>query len=285
MESQHRHHRHESESDPADLAELLDLDAEVLHGYLAEVLGWVQELAGPGPHDRLLDLGAGTGTGTLALAQRYPGAAITALDMSGYLLDRLRAKARDLGLADRVRAVEADLDAAWPDLDPVDLAWASSSLHHMADADQVLTTVFAALRPGGRLVVAELDSFPLFLPDDAGAGRPGLEARCHAVLAKARAEELPALGSGWGARIARAGFTVEAERHFPIHLTPPLPDATARYARASLRRLRSGLDDQVDVEDLAALDALIDGDGPESILRRDDLTVRAARTVWVARRP
>jgi hypothetical protein len=38
-------------------------------------------------------------------------------------------------------------------------------------------------------------------------------------------------------------------------------------------------------DDLAVLDTLIDSDGPDGVLQRDDLTVRTARTVWVARRP
>ena len=33
------------------------------------------------------------------------------------------------------------------------------------------------------------------------------------------------------------------------------------------------------------LDALLDGDGPGSVRRRPDLTVRATRSGWVARRP
>jgi hypothetical protein len=33
------------------------------------------------------------------------------------------------------------------------------------------------------------------------------------------------------------------------------------------------------------LDALVDGDGPGSVLRRDDLVMRTERTVWAARRP
>jgi len=88
----------------------------------------------------------------------------------------------------------------------------------------------------------------------------------------------------WGARLSKAGFTIEAERTFAIGLTPPLPASTGRYAQASLRRMRSGVDSRLSAGDLATLDALIDGDGPASVLRRDDLTVRAARTVWVARR-
>jgi hypothetical protein len=49
--------------------------------------------------------------------------------------------------------------------------------------------------------------------------------------------------------------------------------------------MRSGLDGQLSAGDLAAFDALIDGDGPDGVLRREDLVVRAARDAWVARRP
>jgi len=154
------------------MAELLDLDAEVLHSYLTEVTAWIHELAADRPRRGILDLGSGTGTGVLALLQRFEGSEAIALDVSAQLLDRLRNKARDLGVADRVRTVQVDLDAAWPGIDPVDLVWASSSLHHMADPDRALTEVFTALRPGGVLAVLEMDSFPRFLPDDLGIGRP-----------------------------------------------------------------------------------------------------------------
>jgi hypothetical protein len=155
----------------------------------------------------------------------------------------------------------------------------------MADPDRVLAGVFAALRPGGLLVVAEIVSFPLFLPDDLGLGRPGLEARCHAVLDERQAVELPHRGSDWGPRLSRAGFTIEAERPFVIDLSAPLPTASGRYAQASLRRIRSALDGRMSADDLAVLDTLIDSDGPDGVLQRRDLAVRTARTVWAARRP
>ena len=89
-----------------------------------------------------------------------------------------------------------------------------------------------------------------------------------------------------GARgCAQAGFTLEAERPFAIDLAPPLPAAAGRYAQASLRRIRSGLDGRLSADDLATLDTLLDSDGPDSILQRDDLTVRTTRTIWAARRP
>ena len=288
MESHPHHrdqhqHRPEGGTDEAALTELLDLDAEVLHEYLSEVIAWVRELAGDlPPRRRILDLGSGTGTGALALARRFEEADVIAVDVSAPRLDRLRAKARELGVDRRIRTVQADLDAGWPATGPVDVVWASNSLHHMADPDRVLAAVFAALRPGGVLAVAEIDSFPRFLPPDIG---PGLEERCHATLAESMAHQLPHLGSDWGPRLRKAGFLGEAERVFAIDLVAPLPAAAGRYAQLSLQRTRSALDGQISAADRATLDMLLDGDGPGSILRRGDLTVRTTRTVWVARRP
>ena len=294
---EHHHHEHHPGDDDVALAELLDLDAEVLGSYLSGVIDWIHELAAGWSCRRIIDLGCGTGTGALALLRRFADAEVVAVDVSAPMLARVQAKARDLGLADRVRTVQADLDAAWPavdsadldsaDLDSADLVWASNSLHHMADPDQVLGQVFGLIRPGGLLAVAEMDGLPRFLPDDLGPGlgRPGLEARCHDVLAAQRAEAVPLLGSDWGPRLAGARFVIETERTFAIDLKAPLAASAGRYAQASLRRMRSGLDGQMSAGDLAALDTLIDSDGPDGVLRRDDLRIRTERTVWIARRP
>ena len=75
------------------MAELLDLDAEVLHSYLSEVTAWIDALAAEPPH-RILDLGSGTGAGALALVRRFPGADIIAVDKSAPLLHHLGGKAR-----------------------------------------------------------------------------------------------------------------------------------------------------------------------------------------------
>jgi SAM-dependent methyltransferase len=281
----HGHHAHGASSgaDEAAMAEVLDLDGEVLHCYLHEVTAWIGGLAHGSAVRRILDLGCGTGTGTFALLEQFDRADAVAIDLSAYLLDHLGEQARRLGVADRIRTVQADLGSAWPVIDPVDLVWASSSLHHMEDPHPVLAEVRSLLRPGGLLVVAELESFPRFLPDDVGIGAPGLEARAHAIAAQRRAAALPHLGSDWGVHLSTAGFTVEAVRTFAIELNAPLPASTARYARASLVRMRTGLDGQMSPEDLAALDVLIGSDGDEGVLQRSDLTVEAKRTVWIAR--
>ena len=280
----HAAHQHGADHDGDGLAEILDLDAEVLAEHIASITAWLPVGAEAPRH--IVDLGCGTGAGTFALLKRFPRAEVTAVDTSTAHLDRLLAKAGAAGLADRVRTVQADLDAtAWPDLGTPELVWASASLHHMADPDRTLRQVRDALAPGGLFAVVELAAFPRFLPEDAPEDRPGLEERCHAALDRHHTEQLPHRGADWGSKLAAGGFTVEAERTVTVNIGPPHTDAVGRYALNSLRRLRGSAAPALTAEDLTALDQLLDPDSPHSILRRDDLTVRTERTVWAARRP
>ena len=291
----HSHHHHADSSDSADsadsdddwsaLADLLDLDGEVLHAYLAEAIAWVYQMAAGRPVRRILDLGCGTGNGALALAGCFGDAEVIAVDESGDLLTRLRAKARERGLDGRVQTVQADLDQAWPALGPVDLTWTSMALHHLADPDRALREIFAATRPGGLLAVAESTGPQRFLPDDIGLGRPGLEARAQAAVAEHHSGTMPYLGADWGPLVARAGFRGVQERAFGIELSAPLPAAAGRFAQANLRRVRTHLDGALAADDLATLDALIADDGPGSVVRRQDLAIRGTRTLWTATRP
>ena len=181
-------HEHDDEA----LTELLDLDGEVLRDYLDQATAWIAATAQP-PVTHIIDLGAGTGTGTFALLRRFPDAHVTAVDLDSRRLDRLRDRARDLGLSHRVTTVATDLDQPWPNLGPADsdrlrsgrgpadpdqpqpglgapdpdpghpwpgrgladLVWASMALHHVADPARTLTQIFGLLRPGGSLAVAE----------------------------------------------------------------------------------------------------------------------------------
>jgi SAM-dependent methyltransferase len=266
---------HEHSHGHSHLGELLDLDAEVLHEYHDEVITWIASLVPDA--ERIVDLGAGTGTGGLALAKQLPSAEVRAVDVDDAMLGRLRHKAHALGLADRVRTVTADLDQPWPDLGPADLVWASNSMHHMADPRRALGQILTTLRPGGLFALAELDSFPRFLVDSPDAT---LEARCQDAMDAARLEAGMHMNEDWSARLLEAGFTVDADRRFDVVLRPPLPPAAGRYARLSFERAREALDDRLSADDLADLDALM-----STVERRNDLTIRATRTVRVARRP
>jgi SAM-dependent methyltransferase len=278
----HGHHDHDHDGDDAGLAELLDLDGEVLHRYWDAVLDWVQQAA-PDAR-RIVDLGAGTGVGSVGLAERYATAEVFAVDASADMLGRIRHKAQPRGLSERIRTIEADLDEAWPDVENVDLTWASNSLHHLADPDRVLAALLAATTPGGILAVAEFGERLRYLPDDIGVGRPGLERRCLEALVEEQAHSLPEIGTDWAARLAAAGFDDVIERVFEVEFPPPLPRAGVEYARRWLERVRSALADRLDPDDLAALDVLL-ADGPQSLAQRDDLYVRGSRIVILGRRP
>jgi SAM-dependent methyltransferase len=266
-----------------DQADILDLDAEVLADHIASITAWLPLTTGS---RQIVDLGAGTGAGTFALLDHFPEAHVTAVDASAGHLQRLRATAHARGVQERVRTVQADLDVpAWPDLGSPDLIWASASMHHMADPGRALRAVHDVLAPGGLFALVELAGFPRFLPEDAPEERPGLEERGHAATDRHHAEHVPHRGADWGPMLTAAGFTVEAERTVTVRINATRNDAIGRYALASLWRLRAAAADTLTPEDLAALDRLLDTDGPHSILRRADLAVRTERTVWAARRP
>jgi SAM-dependent methyltransferase len=287
---QHRTHHdnhahrveHEHEHDPGhevDLADMLDLDAELFGSYLDDMTAWADKHAREVPH-RIVDLGAGTGTGSFALAKRFSQAEIVAIDSSASMLERIEASARRQGLTGRLRVVQADLDVAWPEVGAVDVAWAALSLHHVADPDRLLSDLFAALNPGGLLVVIEMDSLPRFLPDDVGHGRSGLETRLHDAMAQDDWNAHP----DWRASLERAGFAMAAQQTFDIVVDPAAP-SLERYARLFLSRARSALEDRLTSDDLDTLDHLLADESAHALLRRRDLTLRSSRTAWAARRP
>ncbi|SHG54031.1 Methyltransferase domain-containing protein [Jatrophihabitans endophyticus] len=267
--------------DDNHLADLLDLDGDTLPAYWTTATTWVAEHA-PDAH-RVLDIGAGTGVGTLALARALPNASLLALDTDEAMLARLREKAAAAGTADRVTTLRADLDDPFPRLDPVDVTWASMSLHHMADPERVLRDLRTVTSAGGLVAVAEFADPVRFLPDDLGVGRPGLETRLAAARLESHRHQLPHLGGDYAAMLTAAGFDLAGERVFDIAERPARPDLAARYARGWLGRQREHFGDRLTPEDHQTLAVLL-GDGPGSLERRDDLFLSARRTVLLARR-
>lgn len=283
MPHEHAHAQDRAGADTA-LPDLLDLDGTVLHAYWAGAVGLVRASA-PVDCRRVLDLGAGTGTGTFRLAAAFPEAAVVPVDADEQMLERIRVRARELGLGGRVHPVRADLDAGLPDVGTVDVTWASMSLHHLGAPDRLLAEVLAATRPGGLLAVAEFDEPLRFLPDDLGTGAAGLERRLLDRLAGRHAQELPELGADWAARLAGAGFADVRAREFAIDVAVrPGNPVALRYADAWLRRLRDGLADRLDEGDRDTLAVLLDGVGPQALRHRVDLRIHGTRTVTIARR-
>jgi SAM-dependent methyltransferase len=63
------------------------------------------------------------------------------------------------GLADRLRAIQADLTSDRLD-GTYDVVWSSMALHHVHDVDALFRAVAALLIAGGRLAIADLDRDP-----------------------------------------------------------------------------------------------------------------------------
>ncbi len=114
------------------------------------------------PHVRegmtVLEPGPGMGFFTLELARRVgPRGRVVAVDLQEEMLRGLRRRAARAGLAERIetrRAAERSLGV--DDLaGRVDLVLAFAMVHELPDADRFFAEVRRALRPGGRLLLAE----------------------------------------------------------------------------------------------------------------------------------
>jgi ubiquinone/menaquinone biosynthesis C-methylase UbiE len=120
----------------------------------AEPNRFVAEECAELPPGRALDLAAGEGRNAIWLAQR--GWTVTATDFSAVGLDKGRRLAEHAGVADRIAWVVADVTTTdWPaEFDLVVVAYLQ-----LVEAERraALLRGFAALQPGGRLVLIAHD--------------------------------------------------------------------------------------------------------------------------------
>jgi trans-aconitate 2-methyltransferase len=96
--------------------------------------------------ERVLDAGCGTGRVTAALVERLPRGHVIAVDGSPSMVDQARER-----LGPGVEVFVADLVELKLD-EPVDAILSTATFHWIADHDRLFERLFAALRPGGRIV-------------------------------------------------------------------------------------------------------------------------------------
>jgi ubiquinone/menaquinone biosynthesis C-methylase UbiE len=139
--------------------------------------------------DRCLDLGAGTGFLTLPLAGH--AGHVTAVDISPAMAQDLQQRAEEAG-HDNVESIAGDLNMLRIPAASLDVVVSNYALHHVTNPQkrELVARVHGWLKPGGRLVVADM----MF-------GR-GLGADDRKVLG-AKVKALAAKGPGGVWRIAK----------------------------------------------------------------------------------
>lgn len=106
------------------------------------------------PPARVADIGCGSGWSSIAIAQAYPLARVTGVDLDQASVTQANKNAAASGVADRVAFHLAD--AADPQLaGPFDLVCAFETIHDMTDPVAALAAMRALRAPGGIVLVAD----------------------------------------------------------------------------------------------------------------------------------
>ena len=145
--------------------------------------------------ERVLDAGCGTGRVTAALLERLPRGEVVAVDGSPAMVTEACER-----LGPRADVRVADLTELVLEL-PVDAILSTATFHWIADHDRLFERLFAALRPGGRLV--------------AQCGGEGNVATVQAAIDDVAEPALAGWGGPWhfaspaatARRLERIGFT------------------------------------------------------------------------------
>ena len=144
-----------------------------------QLLDRVIDVSRPRRGDACVDLGAGTGFVTMALAPLV--SRVLAVDLSAAMASSLASRAAAQGL-DHVSTQVSDIKDFQLPPASIDIVVSSYALHHLAHADKRAVVARAAqwLRPGGRLVIADM----MFGRGGSPRDREILSAKIAALAAK-----------------------------------------------------------------------------------------------------
>jgi ubiquinone/menaquinone biosynthesis C-methylase UbiE len=207
---------------------------------LGKVTAAVIGAAAVQPGEVVVDLGCGTGQLSLPLAER--GGRVLAVDVSQDMVDRLAESARRRAVTSLECAAVPIEDLELPERS-VDLIVSSYALHHLRDADKarLVSAAFSWLRPGGRLVVADM----MFGRGASSSDRKIIAGKVRTLARKGpggwwrvaknaaryllRIHERPVPASTWTSMLRRSGFdgvttsTIAAEAGLVTGRRPAAP--------------------------------------------------------------
>ena len=185
---------------------------------LTQVTAAVLDAAEAGPDTQVVDLGCGTGQLSLPLARR--GAQVLAVDVSPAMVRRMESQAQQEGLTS-LEGLALPIEELVLPPESVDLIVSSYALHHLRDADKarLVASAFGWLRPGGRLMIADM----MFGRGGSTRDREIIRSKVAALARKGpggwwriaknagryllRVHERPVSMDAWTAMLTRGGFT------------------------------------------------------------------------------
>ena len=142
---------------------------------------------------RVLEVGCGIGTDSINFARA--GAELTAVDLSGESLRIAEQRAEVMGVADRIRFVEANAEELASALagEQFDLVYSFGVIHHTPHPDRALAQMRRLAAPGGtlKLMVYHRRSWKVFWILVAPGARPVLERGGAHREARGGADRLP----------------------------------------------------------------------------------------------
>ncbi len=212
------------------VAERLGYPAEWLDAVPPEALasfagvGHMLDLAAIEPGDTVLDLGSGSGTDAFVAAHLTgPTGRVTGVDMTDAQLAKARRLRDGLG-ADHIRFVEGLIEDPPVEAGSVDVVISNGVVNLVPDKDAVFQAVARALRPGGRLAIADIVS-----------ARELIERTRRNVALWAACIAGAATHDNYLGAIERAGLRVEAVRaNAYSFLSPRARAAAEKYGVTSV---------------------------------------------------
>ncbi|WP_346290517.1 class I SAM-dependent methyltransferase [Sphaerothrix gracilis] len=138
------------------------------------------------PTDTVADIGAGTGYISFRLAQQVPAGKVLAVDIQPEMLEMLAARKAANGI-ENVEPVQGDVDNPHLPAASLDLAIMVDAYHEFAYPQEMMTHLVEALKPGGRVVLAEYRAENPFIAIK----------RLHKMSQKQVKKEMAAVGLTW----------------------------------------------------------------------------------------